>query len=81
MFATGSGHVKLRAMNVFSSEEVDVDMFASCGKSSAVRAVKSFNLSLNSSAIVPPHLDFPSPHHGISGKVKEHYFYLIDINN
>lgn len=40
--ATGSVQVKLRAWNIFSSLEVDVDMFGSCGKDSALKQVNVF---------------------------------------
>lgn len=44
-FATGSLKMKLKAWNVFSSVEVDVDMFASCGVDSDLK-VKDHNHDL-----------------------------------
>ncbi|AWP12851.1 putative polycystic kidney disease protein 1-like 2 [Scophthalmus maximus] len=47
----GTAQVKLRARNVFSSLEVDVDMFDSCGKDSIIKPNEHNNhgLSLNTS--------------------------------
>ncbi|XP_027146940.1 polycystic kidney disease protein 1-like 2 [Larimichthys crocea] len=45
----GSVQVKLRAWNIFSSLEVDVDMFGSCGKDSALKQRKKHVRAVRSS--------------------------------
>ncbi|CAB1450105.1 unnamed protein product [Pleuronectes platessa] len=37
VFATGTVHLKIRARNIFSSLEVDVDLFSTCGNDSVIK--------------------------------------------